>query len=267
MKSKRTLLISLFVIASSLLAACGGAARPASQPVKVSVDGNAAQVEFTGNLDAINGNQWTVGGQTVEVDQQTALGRDFRVGDQVQVHATVHADGSVKADTLTAPGQVLAQNSGLQASSNTGGGSSATPQPEATATPAAAGQNAREFVGAVEAINGNQWTIGGQVFTITNATELKDALAVGDLAKVQVIVNPDGSLTVVEIGAAPAGAAQGWDDNGQDPSVHEAGDDHGAEPTDSNDDHGQDSSNNGGNSGGDNGGHGGGDGGHGGSGH
>src|SRR5689334_5933759 len=117
MKSKRILMISLFVIASYLLSACAGAARPGNTPAKANVDGNATQVEFTGNLDAINGNQWTVGGQTVEVGEDTALGADFHVGDQVQVHATVNSNGSVKASQVLAPGQVLAQNNGLQAAS------------------------------------------------------------------------------------------------------------------------------------------------------
>src|SRR5512134_2365226 len=84
------------LLAASLLAACSGslpqAAAPQAGPKKQS-----NFVAFTGIVEDINGSRWTVGGQTITLDSQTALGPNIVVGDEVKVEANVLADGNVLA--------------------------------------------------------------------------------------------------------------------------------------------------------------------------
>ena len=57
--------------------------------------------------------------------------------------------------------------------------------------------------GMVESISAESWKIGGQVFLVNSATEIKGSLSVGDMAKVHFVKNPDGSMTATEIEPAP----------------------------------------------------------------
>jgi hypothetical protein len=215
--------IALFLLFSYLLAACGGAL-PARTEVKPAA-GSPAQVEFAGTVDAINGDQWVVNGQTFNVGASTQVNGNFQVGDSVKVSATVNADGSVVAREVQASDMAANQartqdQTQTQAQTQSQDNGASTPEPDQSQTQSQnqnesqAGAPSPEFVGTVEAINGDQWTIGGQVFTVTNATGFKDTFAVGDMVKVHVVVNPDGTFTAREVESAPAGSTPGWDDNG-----------------------------------------------------
>ena len=89
-------LLSFFLVAAYLLAACGGtlpgSAISAKGP-KVAAD----VVAFAGVVEAINGTEWTVNGQTITLDSQTSLDPNIAVGDEVRVEANVSADGAVIA--------------------------------------------------------------------------------------------------------------------------------------------------------------------------
>jgi hypothetical protein len=57
------------------------------------------------------------------------------------------------------------------------------------------------FVGVVESINGDQWVINGQAFTVDPAVLRDGPFAVGDNVKVEGTVNLDGSFTVSRVEA------------------------------------------------------------------
>ena len=94
MKKLFKILIPMLVLATLLISACAGAAAP----VDTSTGGGkavASPVEFTGVIEAIDGNQWTVGGQVITVDPSVLSGGPFIVGDTIKVEAEVQADGSI----------------------------------------------------------------------------------------------------------------------------------------------------------------------------
>jgi hypothetical protein len=68
-----------------------------------------------------------------------------------------------------------------------------------------------EFTGVIEAINGTQWTINGQVVTVDPAVIRDGSFKVGDTVKLEARVAQDGSVTVtrVEIPSAPTSADNG----------------------------------------------------------
>lgn len=94
----------LFVVGALiavLVSACGGA-----MPAGSSAGSDkplASLVEFTGVIEAIDGNQWTINGQTITVDPSVLNDGPFAVGDTVKVEAEVQADGSVVVTRVEAP--------------------------------------------------------------------------------------------------------------------------------------------------------------------
>ncbi len=75
---------------------------------------------------------------------------------------------------------------------------SATPMPGmGTPTPEPATGKV-EFVGTVESMDGDTWTVDGQAVVVTFA-EIKDAIQVGDLVKVEAYLQADGTLRADEI--------------------------------------------------------------------
>jgi len=100
-KKLSKILIPMLVLAALLISACTGAAAPAGSSGGIKVD--AAPVEFTGVIEAINGNQWTVGGQVIMVDPSVLRDGPFNVGDTVKVEAEVQADGSLVVTRVEAP--------------------------------------------------------------------------------------------------------------------------------------------------------------------
>ena len=101
MKKLSKILVPMLVLATMLISACTGAAAPAdtSGGSKVS----ASPVEFTGVIEAIDGNQWTIGGQVITVDPSVLRDGPFIVGDTVKVEADVQADGSIVVTRVEAP--------------------------------------------------------------------------------------------------------------------------------------------------------------------
>ena len=59
-----------------------------------------------------------------------------------------------------------------------------------------------EFTGTVVSMDPSAWVVGDQTVAVTDATEIKDAIVVGDNVKVHAQPQSDGSLTAREIGFA-----------------------------------------------------------------
>jgi hypothetical protein len=81
-------------LAAMLLSACGGASQSAGEPAGGG-KGLASPVEFTGVIENMDGDQWTINGQVVTVDPSVLRDGPFNVGDPVKVEAQVQSDGSI----------------------------------------------------------------------------------------------------------------------------------------------------------------------------
>lgn len=259
--------LSFFLIAAYLLTACGGALpQTATSEKGPKVDANV--VAFTGVVEAINGTEWTVSGQKLMLDPQAALDPNIAVGDEVKVEGNVSADGVVTALKVES-----SANDDAVSTPSADDSASSTPEPISTSSPETskppdvdsspdapdqtAGANENEVFGTVDAITADTITVNGVTYSLTNFTEVKDALAAGDPVKLHVIVNADGTVTVREIEKS----VESFDDNSSssggsdDGSNHDANDDHSngnssddGPDHDSNDDQGGNSGSGGGNS-------------------
>ena len=60
------------------------------------------------------------------------------------------------------------------------------------------------FLGMIDAVNGNEWTINGQVLSVDPSVVRDGPFQAGDTVKIEGEVNQDGSITVVRVEAPSA---------------------------------------------------------------
>ena len=255
MKQSIRILVFVLVLSTLLVSACGGVAASASDTLAGSKV-NAAPVEFTGVIEAINGNQWTVNGQTITVDPAVVRDGPFNVGDTVKVEVDIQTDGSIVVTRVEIPA------AGAVASESSEAKSSETPESESTPDPATGGlifdDNGNEAFGTVDSIDGSAVVIGGQTFQISNGAEFKDQIAAGNFVKVHFTLNADGTMSITEIELADPGMIgdDSIENSDDDDSINDGNDDSDDDDNSSGsgqgDDHGDDDDDSG-SGGGDNG--------------
>ncbi|MFN8400978.1 MAG: DUF5666 domain-containing protein [Anaerolineales bacterium] len=101
MKKQSYIFLVLVALVAIFVSACGGTA--AAENSAGSDKPRASLVEFTGVIEAIDGNQWTVNGQVITVDPTILRDGPFAVGDTVKVEAEVQSDGSVVITRVEPP--------------------------------------------------------------------------------------------------------------------------------------------------------------------
>lgn len=209
---------ALFLILAYVMSACSGA--PAGNGGQPSGGNQAQEVVFTGTVEAINGTEWTVSGQSVSLTGTTSLDANIQVGDNVKVEARVDANGVVSALSIELAGaaddNANPNDSGGNVNSNDGNSNDdnandANANEDQADNSNSGNSNAngntngndnaddQEVSGTVEAITVDSITINGVMYQIADFTEFKDLIAVGDVVKAHFIVNSDGMLTIREI--------------------------------------------------------------------
>lgn len=228
------------ILIGILLSACAPAANSHSV-VKESAGKRLAEVTFTGVIQEITGDQWTINGQTIKVDSSALQDGPFTIGDTVKVEAAVAQDGSVTAQRIETP----SVRDSVETATSTLDVSSSATEPPSTQVPAF-DNNDNEVFGTVDAITDTSVTVGGQIYTFASGVEIKVDIVAGASVKLHFIVNPDGTLSVREIEIADQ--TQVGDNNSiDDGASHDINDDHGGNANDDginhdvNDDHGSDS--------------------------
>jgi hypothetical protein len=147
--------------------------------------------EFSGVVETISLNSWQISGQVFIVNGQTVIKGNILVGDKVKVHFLNNSDGTFAAteiglmdknqEDVTEKGSSDQEDSSEQDSSNQGD------------------HEDLKLTGKVEAIAPDAWTVNGQLFTVNAETEIKGSILLGDVVKVQYVVNTDGIFTATEI--------------------------------------------------------------------
>lgn len=121
------------------------------------------KIEFTGIVEAIGADSWTVGGRVVAVNADTQIGAGIAVDDEVKVTAVLQPDGTLLARKIELRRQSI------------------------------------KFVGLVQAILSDTWTIDGQTVHLDSRTKIKGDITVGDYVTVHAFKQGDGSLLAREI--------------------------------------------------------------------
>lgn len=103
MKKQSQFLLILAALFAMVLSACGGTAAVETETSAGSNKPLASLVQFTGVIDAIDGDQWTVNGQVITVDPATVRDGTFKVGDTIKVEGEVQADGTLVVTRVELP--------------------------------------------------------------------------------------------------------------------------------------------------------------------
>jgi hypothetical protein len=182
---------------SSLIATAPETVRPTltraistSRDIAIVDSSRSGEIEFTGAVESISADAWVINDRTVVIAPHTEIKGVIRIGDLVKVHAQPADDGRLVAREIE-PARDDDRQGGIA--------------PTISVTP----QSEIEFNGIVEAISTTSWTIGGRTVAVTNQTEIKGTIQVGDSVKVHALVAADGSLTAREIEPARDGDHQG----------------------------------------------------------
>lgn len=163
---------------------------------------SSVETEITGQVEAVNGNIWTVDGRTVVIETQTQGETAVAVGDTVSIQAVARNGGVFAASRVqfSQAGNENDDNGNMNDDNGNGNdndnGNMNDDNGNENDHP---GQGEVEFRGIVELMADDSWTISGQTVAIVPATEIKGVIAVGDLVKVHAFTADDGTLTAREI--------------------------------------------------------------------
>jgi hypothetical protein len=115
---------------------------------------------FTGIVDSIGADSWTISGRTVRVDEISVIEDGIEAGDTVEVRGGIAQDGTFWASEIRLVDE--------------------TEQPF-------------EFVGVIDEIAGSDWTISGISIKVDGDTEIGEGLEAGDVVKVKGHIQADGT--------------------------------------------------------------------------
>ena len=104
------MLLLITTLTALLVSACGGVAAASTETSVGSGKPQASLIEFTGVVEAIDGDQWTINGQVVTIDPSVLRDGPFDVGDTVKVEAEVQDDGSVVVTRVEQPAAATNDN-------------------------------------------------------------------------------------------------------------------------------------------------------------
>lgn len=249
MKNISRTLIFLVVFTTLLVSACSGV--PASMESATGGKGQASVVEYTGVIQAINGNQWTINNQIVTVDPALYQDGPFQVGDTVKVEVEVAQDGTVLVTRLELPSTAGIDNGNASLVNDNSNTNSISNSNEALGIVSSSNDNAsqtlvfddsgNEAFGSVDSISTDSVVIGGQTFALTNSSEFKGLIEAGAFVKIHFSLNADGTYSIVEI--------ETWDPalGSNDNSNSNSNDDNSIGNSNDNDDDDDDNSNGNGN--------------------
>jgi hypothetical protein len=132
------------------------------------------EIEFTGEVTAIDGEEWSIGALVVVVTPETEVKGDLGVGDMVKVHASRTAEGDLLAREI----EPISGSMDLDRDDD----------------------RDFEFSGIVLEIGTESWQIGETLVLVDSRTEIEPGIEVGDLVEVEGVMDQD-TLLALEIEA------------------------------------------------------------------
>lgn len=225
------------ILLGILLSACAPSVNP-SAPANVGSGKSLSEVIFTGVIESMNGDQWIINGQTIQVASSVLRDGPFAVGDTVKVEASVAADGAVTAQRVETPStadaiEMITSTPEATEAPTEASNTSLNSVPGTTTQPLVFDNSGSEAVGTVDSITDTSITINGQTFNFASGVEIKGDIVPGAIVKLHFIVNADGTLSVREIAFADPTQISG--NSTDDSSNLDANDDHGGDSNSSDD--------------------------------
>lgn len=181
--------LAVILAAGLTLSACGGEIA-SDLPGNPELDGGGEQVEFSGIVESIADAKWTVSGISFGVAENTEITGDLGIGDEARVRARLADSGDMLAIEIER--MEVGDQSDASSSDD---------------------DDELEFIGVVESMDDESWTVAGSVIAITSQTEIKGSIAVGDVVKVHALDSENGLIArEIELASQEVGEATSGDD-------------------------------------------------------
>ena len=209
-QTKSFFILTVVLLAAYLLNACGPMEQQVESEAESSSDQQAAnkvraaEVAFTGVVESIEGKNWVINGQTIEIDPSVVREGPFQVGDTVKVEGEVNPDGSITVTGVETPSADDLSNLPQLGDGNFNQNSNDDNTNDSFSDDNTNSSNNNEIVGVVESFDGTVLVVDGVEFSVEDFTEMKDLIAVGDTVKIEFVINEDGTLSITEIELATA---------------------------------------------------------------
>lgn len=199
----------------------------------VTMQKRTARVEFSGRVESMEGERWSVAHITVLLSPETRVEGMPSLGAFVEVSGTSQPDGTVLASliavtdegapviptrptpmasateqatpttplvpTSTPPPTAMLPPTATLPPTETPPPPPVNPLPGASPTPTAEQDEEVEFTGMVESMSETVWRIAGQEVTITPATEIRGSPQVGQMVEVKAVRDRSGALVARHI--------------------------------------------------------------------
>ena len=180
------------------------------------------RMSFDGLVENISSDAWTVAGKLLEINAESQLDPSIQVGDMAQVMAWVEDDGHLVAlAILRLPDESVSQPEATPAPTPSLSPEPG-PEPSLESTEESDEDSEQdEITGIVEAIQDGYWIIAGLTVYISDSTEINDTIQVGDLVKLNVLSQADGSWLAVKIELDKSGSGGDDDDASETPEGEE----------------------------------------------
>ncbi|MBA4376156.1 MAG: hypothetical protein C0401_08295 [Anaerolinea sp.] len=188
-RTTRFLVLTAVLMLGIFLSACSGTI-PAGAEFKLNPDGTSASAEFKGTVESIAPESWLISGVTVLVNSSSLIDGSIVVGDLVEVHATVALNSEVSAVKIELANPVVSSTPDA-ASSDDGS------QAEGASTPEPGEDN--HLTGKVESIAADLWVVSGQSIMVNASTLIETGILLGDVVKVEFILNKDATFIATQI--------------------------------------------------------------------
>ena len=149
--------------------------------------------ELVGKVESITQFRWVISGVELQVSKISQIDPAIRIGDTVIVLVEFEQGQVLHAEAILRLLQPSIVDK-IEASPT----QQLTPSAAPTQEPPLVLKDV-EFSGIVDSISSNEWEIDGTRIRITQDTEIKDEISVGDRVKVQVRIGQDGTILALEI--------------------------------------------------------------------
>jgi hypothetical protein len=146
-------------------------------------------LDFTGTVESIEGREWVIGGQRVEVPRGTPVDAGLGLGARALASIRVEDDGDWIARRIIALGPLPPPLT-------------ATPVPTPSPAPPPTQEEDNEEIeieGALEGISGSTWLVDGRQVLVTAGTEIEGSPDPGDQVRVRGRLQPDGVILAERI--------------------------------------------------------------------
>jgi hypothetical protein len=146
-----------------------GVLQPDGSVFALSIKVGAEEAELMGPIESISESAWQVAGRTIGIDADTQMSGEQAVGRTAQVKGSLLTDGSLYAFSIDVKAKDRYKLPKL------------------------------DFQGTIQAMNGSSWQVGELTVVISPQARLTGEPRVGRVARMQCVVQSDGSIVAFKI--------------------------------------------------------------------